>query len=73
MVLGSVPRLVSTQAPVGEVLRFLQGRLGEGLTYSTIMVYLAAIFACHAGHAGKPVAEHPLVPLFEGGQTCHSD
>ena len=61
------PRLVSTQAPIGEVLRFLQGKLDEGRTHSTIKVYLAAINACHAGHAGKPVARHPLVPPFMKG------
>ena len=61
------PSVVSTRAPIGEVLRFLQGLLDKGLTYSTIKVYIAAISACHVGYDGKPVGEHPLVPPFRKG------
>ena len=55
------------QAPIGEVLRFLQTRLDEGLTHSTIKVWLASISACHLGYDGKRASEHPLVKPFMRG------
>ena len=71
MVLGAVPQCGVFPGTIGEVLRFLQSRLDEGRTYSTSKVYLASISACHAGYDGERVAERPLVPFYEGGQTCH--
>ena len=38
-----------SQAPIGDALSFLQGRLAEGLAFSTIKVYLAATTALVAG------------------------
>ena len=61
------PRLDSFQAPIGEVLRFLQDRVDAGLTYSTINVWLQSISACHMGYDGKRVSKHPYVKPFMRG------
>ena len=55
------------QAPIGEVLRFLQSRLDEGLAHSTIKVWLSSISACHDGYDGKRASEHPWAKTFMKG------
>lgn len=65
--LAQSPRLDSFQAPISEVLRFLQDRVDAGLTFSTIKVWLHSISACHMGYDGKRVSEHPWVPPFLKG------
>ena len=65
--LAQSPRLDSFQAPIGEVLRFLQDRVDAGLTFSTVKVWLASITACHIGYDGVRVSEHPWVPPFMKG------
>ena len=67
MVLEQSPVVVSFQAPVGEVLYFLQDKLQAGRTYSTLKVYLASISACHVGYGDKPVCHHPLMIAFMKG------
>ena len=54
-------------APIGEVLNFLQSKVDEGLTYSTIKVWLASVSACHVGYDGKAVSRHLLMISFMKG------
>ena len=66
-----VPPVVPAQAPIGDVLSFLQDRLADGLTYSTIKVYLAAISAFHHGYGGETVGKHRLItPFMKGVRRC---
>ena len=61
------PSLVPSQAPVADVLRFLQDRKDGGLAYSTIKVYLASISAFHQKVDGAPIGQHSLVSAFMKG------
>ena len=65
--LAQSPPLVAFEVPVRSVLIFLQDKLNQGLTFSTVKVYLGAISACHEGFDGKTVGKHPLVRRFMGG------
>ena len=56
-----------SQAPIGDALSSLQGRLAEGLAFSTIKAYLAAISACHHGLGGRAFGAHPLFAPFMKG------
>ena len=55
------------QAPIGEILNFLQSRVDRNLTYSTIKVWVHSLSACHVGYGGEPMSQHPLVPTFMKG------
>ena len=59
--------MVPSVAPVRDVLRFLQARKEDGLTFNTIKVYVASISACHQGLDGKSVGSHALVSQFMKG------
>ena len=61
------PPIVPFQALVGDVLRFLQSRIDQGRTFSTVKVYLAAISACHLGFDGKTLSQQPLIGRFMKG------
>ena len=61
------PPVTAFAAPVRSVLIFLQDKLNQGLTFSTVKVYLGAISACHEGFDGKSVGKHPLVCRFMSG------
>ena len=65
--LERVPPVVPAQAPIGEVLNFLQGKRDENLSYSTIKVYMAANSASHYGYGGKTVGRHHLMAAFLKG------
>ena len=61
--------VVSFQAPVTDILSFLQEKLDDGLAFSTVKVYLAAISACHVGFDDKTASKHPLVSRFMAGAS----
>ena len=52
-----------SQAHIGDVLSFLQGRLAEGLA----LLHHKGLFGCHHGLGGRAVGAHPLVnPCMKG-------
>ena len=55
------------QAPVNEVLNFLQGRVDLGLTHATIKVWVYSLSACHLGYGNEPMSQHPLFSTFLKG------
>lgn len=60
-------RIVPFQCSVVDVLTFLQELFEQGLSFSTIKVYLAAISACHVGFEGVSPGAHPLTIRFMRG------
>ncbi len=60
-------QLDPVNCPIGTVLEFLQARFSDGLTYSTLKVYVAAIAAYHAPLGGQSVGKDPLVTRFLRG------
>ncbi|XP_029958238.1 uncharacterized protein LOC115396492 [Salarias fasciatus] len=52
------------QSPVPAILTFLQELLDNGLAFSTVKVYFAAISACHVGFGDKTAGQHPLICQF---------
>ena len=63
------PQVLAFQAPLRHILMFLQEKIDQGLSFSTIKVYLAAISACHEGFEGKTVGQHGLVRAFMEGAS----
>ena len=61
--------MVSFQAPVTDILSFLQEKSDNDLSFSTVRVYLAAISACHLGFNDKIASKHPLVSQFMAGAS----
>ena len=59
--------VVPFQAPVTNILSFLQDLIDKGRAFSTVKVYLAAISACHIGFEGTSVGQHPIVARFMKG------
>ena len=57
---GHIPFLCS----VGVILSFLQELTDKQKTFSTVKVYLAAIYACHVGFEGKLANQPPMVCHF---------
>ncbi|XP_067247019.1 uncharacterized protein [Chanodichthys erythropterus] len=55
------------QSPISFVLQFLQEKFSEGLTPSTLKVYIAAISAYHNPVGGSSVGRDPLVICFLRG------
>lgn len=49
------------QCSIVEILSFPQELSKKSLSFSTIIVYLAAISACHIGFGGLSLGAHPLV------------
>ena len=66
---AQVPPVVAFQAPLRCVLTFLQEKLDQKLSFSTVKGYLAAISACHEGFDGKTVGKHRLVKGFMDGAS----
>ena len=63
------PPVQAHQAPLRCILTFLQERVAQKLSYSTVKVYLSAISACHEGFDGKTVGQHVLVRAFMDGAS----
>ena len=59
--------LVPFQCSVVDILSFLQELFDQGLSFSTIKVYLSAISACHVGFDGVSPGAHPLAIRFMRG------
>ena len=58
------------KSSVVEVLTFLQELLEQDCSFSTLMVYLEAISACHIGIDGVWPGAHPLIICFMKGVCC---
>ena len=64
-----VPPVVAWCAPLNVILTFLQERVAQKLSFSTVKVYLAAISACHKGFDGRTVGQQALVRAFMEGAS----
>lgn len=57
-------------AQLGVILSFLQDCINKQRTFSTVMVYLAAVAACHVRFEGQMASHHPLLYEQKEAFSC---